>query len=236
MVDDWTLFLNTVWRRCSFTCVVIAFAAVTTGCSASSDNDLSGVDFSLPESYAGYSVSQMIEAYAPLVEELRENTSSDFALKVLEDGYVTDKEYTEALGRYKKCLVDAGYKGVEFYSDGSHSVITTDEKEAELRNVRDGADDPDYVCAKQTGELEVESLYASMRQNPLNENPLELIAQCLVDKKAVESSTTGNDIEKLSMESMRGVDVPLFDTPEWRSCLADPLGIRPDEQTEIEVP
>ncbi|MDR2372493.1 MAG: hypothetical protein LBD77_00005 [Bifidobacteriaceae bacterium] len=138
--------------------------------------------------------------------------------RILSDGVITEQEYLDIVARIDECFEARGYL-VERGVDGRMSVEDT-RKRGENAPIAEDA----RTCQGIGGGID--QLYLDMRRNPDNSDMDELMAACLARGGLVDASFTKNDY----IAAMEGADLPWSgDDPVFQACLADPLGLVPDQ-------
>lgn len=147
------------------------------------------------------------EAWSTVIKETAHEASSDFERKVLDDGRITDAEYSELQARVVDCLAGLGLKA-GFDPDGSLTYTATRAAPVERDRIQ--------KCSADNG-IRTITLRDAMIRNPSNLDEGTIMVECLRRVGLVDSTYTaemydrGDDLERISASS-------LFD-----SCDADPL-------------
>lgn len=130
-------------------------------------------------------------------EDLRQRAKGTkdeaITLKNYKDQMITDAELIEAGGRYENCIRDAGFPGysTDPFGDWEGIINPTPEEEKLFSQASD-------ICSESTSFGWVQMMWMPMRQNPSNINWSELQTACLRKLGIVDSSITGEDIDKMS--------------------------------------
>lgn len=167
---------------------------------------------------AGCSVqsAEVPNPYAAEIEQAREEATTDLQRAVLEDGKVTDAEFSEVAQDAARCVADRGYL----------MTVTDSGYELTMPNGEGFASEADGEAATQA-QSEciaermgwVESLYDALRQNPERQDAPTLLADCLVRAGVVDAPFSGHDYDEAIMD-------PPWDPedPRVRECSMDPRG------------
>ncbi len=148
-----------------------------------------------------------------------QRAENDFVRSVLEDGEITELEYSEVQTRFRDCLAGSGIELSEAQAGGSQELtfpesLSTDE----VHRVSS-------ECSAESGEAEIASLYWWMRYNPQNEDQAAAVVACLLKAGSVPANYT---VEQYRIDYVEQ-QVPLLDPErgpsELSRCETDPLGI-----------
>ncbi|MBT1172070.1 hypothetical protein JS528_01570 [Bifidobacterium sp. MA2] len=85
-----------------------------------------------------------------------------FAQDVLRDGSITEAEATEAAGRFKSCMADAGYHYDYVNPDGGMQMQGGDWSDTEEQRHRDA----EQACDESSGMRWISALYAAVLKDP----------------------------------------------------------------------
>ena len=154
--------------------------------------------------------------YAAELEQARKEVTTDLQRAVLEDGKVTDAEFSEIEQDAVRCVADRGYKLT--VTDGGYQLTMPNGEGFDSSADGDLANAVQDECfAERMGW--VESLYNAMRQNPERQDVPTLLADCLVRAGVVDAPFNGQDYNEAIMD-------PPWDTEDARvlECSVDPRG------------
>ena len=144
-------------------------------------------------------------------------TEDPFLKSVLEDGVISDEEFSEVKQAYLKCMESLGFAGVTINDDGSGGFTPpqgADFTPEEINGMDKG-------CLEESGVITILPLYNGPRVNPDNIPFETLMADCLVRFGLESPGYSGNDYLKDFQDG-------LWDgNPQFRACQADPLNARP---------
>lgn len=154
-------------------CVALSLAALTACSPGTPAAGTSVVDEVVPR-YAG-----------PYADEYRETwlrADIDFIRNVIRDEAISEQEWAEVVTRFDDCLGKHDVQLVEYEADGAYGV----ERGAGLSDERVQAAMAE--CETKSGETVLGRLWHSQRQNPSNQDPNELIYECLIRVGALDPS------------------------------------------------
>lgn len=117
-------------------------------------------------------------------EEVNGKPSQSFVIQVLDDGVISDAEIEEAGIRTESCMHDRGYDTFTYRPlDQNFGELPSPERWDAEAVQRDR-----ISCLEQTGSSILTYLWSSMRTNPQNIDPDELLISCLKKLKVVDES------------------------------------------------
>lgn len=153
-------------------------------------------------------------SYAAMFEQARQEATSDFERRVLEDNQITRAEYEEAVQLYVKCLADKGITVKAEDQDGFFTYSVSSDDDAKFQQ-------EDGTCAEGTTAY-IADLYMNIQANPNNQDINQLTAECLVNTGLADPSFTGDKITEL-MAQGQSAKWP-FDTEDQRfkDCMVNP--------------
>jgi hypothetical protein len=153
-------------------------------------------------------------AYSTEYQAALAAATSDFELKVLEDGEVSGAEYEEAMNLYFECLESRGLTVTpQRLGSGLYAFeVTGLWNEAEV-NAAIGE------CAEGTSEV-IEPLYSMVSKNPRNRDVYELTAECLVAVGFVDAPFTAADFKREFDTSEFAIRV--MDDASGARCIENP--------------
>ncbi|RXR25720.1 hypothetical protein DLJ96_11030 [Actinotalea fermentans ATCC 43279 = JCM 9966 = DSM 3133] len=156
------------------------------------------------------------DPYAAEIEQARAVATTDLQRAVLEDGKVTDAEFSEIEQDVVRCVADRGYL-LEITNGGYKLTMPDGEGFDSEADGEIGTATQDECFAERMGM--VESLYHVMRQNPEREDMSTLLADCLVRGSVVDAPFSGQDYSETLAD-------PPYDTndPLVVACYDDPRG------------
>lgn len=159
----------------------------------------------------------------PRISEARDWATSDFEREVLADGEISDQEFQASRELFKTCMEEKGY-GVSL---GPIDNATTS---IELKdpNMTEEQMDADWDrCSIGTTKV-VEGIFSLIRENPTNEDRIQLLVDCMVRNELVPAGYTKADLDNLSNE---------IRTLAFRGCSDDPrnyVATEQDKSTPLE--
>lgn len=145
---------------------MIAVVSLAAGCSQSSNGEKS--------SFSG--------AWGPEIQQMYDKAPNEMMRSILQDGKVTASELNDAEEAYSQCLSKYDTT-LEVREDGGVGVVYPegiDEKEAGRINSRCKVDKDVYG--------NVEYLHREMRINPENQDPRDLMYDCLKKHSLIDKS------------------------------------------------
>lgn len=190
-------------------CASLAAAILLSGCGSVSveEQATSGeVVLDIPET----------NPYKADITQRFNETKSPFARKVLADGVVTDAELAEGEARYKVCLEKVGLKAtIAKIPTGSSIEIEPIDGVADYFDERE---EKIAECDSSSGYYEIEGTYGSLKGNPDNKNPVEMMLKCLKKRGVVEAGLTLKEFDPM-YEDGEYMDAH---REEFAACYADP--------------
>jgi hypothetical protein len=143
--------------------------------------------------------------------------TTDFERQILEDGVVSDQEYSEMTERFRACLADAGIEFGGFEPDGSYETTSTPGAD------QDAAHETVNDCSRTSGEDSVGLLYSWVNRNP-DDNAI--VVECLQDSGVVDRGYTAAEYsEDIELESYPFVVDAQTGLDAVEVCESDPLGL-----------
>lgn len=154
-------------------CGVVAGLTVT-GCTGA-DRD-TGTAASQPPAFTGPFAAEYTEAW--------QKSETPEVRTILEDGRISDQEWSQVLKTLDDCLTESGVTLVAYDEhDGSYEA-DVGEMSGDTANERMG------ICEKVSGEAWVGRLYRAQTTNPENIPETQLLTDCLIRNHAVPESYT----------------------------------------------
>lgn len=162
--------------------ILAALAGALTACSGSGDDAKASVD---APTQASEQVPKFEGPYADDFAKYYSEATSEFVRGVLEDGKISDAEYLQMSDAFGECLADQGVEFSGFDASGGFMV----------KDAPNGADTMAIVdeCSASSGQDSVGLLYDFMQDNPDNEDPAKLVAECLVEQGVVPADYSPDD-------------------------------------------
>lgn len=194
--------VNARSRHLLFVCVTAAVLAAT-GCSAGEESPEHPFDGPWGSEFAS----------------MHDESKSAFVRAVLEDGSISEQEFSEMKDRYASCLAKAQIVFSSFDRDGAAEVsfppsVSADEAHRKMAD-----------CSTSSGESPIGALYAWIHRNPEHRDEDTIMAECLVRLQAVPP---GYDAGQYAKDTSAG-SWPFIDPDVGRArledCIADPLGL-----------
>jgi hypothetical protein len=149
-----------------------------------------------------------------------EAATTDFERQVLEDGVVSDQEYSEMTELFRACLSDEGIDFDGFAPDGSYE--TTSAPGAD----QDATHDAVKECSRASGEDSVGLLYSWVHRNPERLDDNTIVVECLHESGVVDRSYTAAQYEQdVTLESYPFVVDLQTGLDAVEVCESDPLGL-----------
>lgn len=152
--------------------------------------------------------------YAAEFATAKNQATTDFERKILDDDVITRAEFLEAKSLYYRCLRSYGL------------VVTPNDPQSDLGGFSVGGTWDESVvntalaeCPAGTIDV-IEPLYASMVKNPEKRHLNDLLAECLVAVGVVEPPFTGKDYARESQHSEFNLRV--MDDPDGAKCEENP--------------
>lgn len=172
--------------------LLLAIALLLTACTPSGVEQGSNVTENDEPLFSGPHASQMEEDYR--------SSESPFFRQVIFDGKVTEAEYREAREKEANCLVEHGFTGVQFNSDGTSSMdVRSDLSDQEQLAVAD-------ECSRTTGSDLVSVWYNTLAANPDNVDWPTAERDCLVKAGLLEPGTTVGEMNRWFEQKGKGSD------------------------------
>lgn len=159
----------------------------------------------------------------PRISEFRKVATSDFEKDVFADGEVSDQEFQAARDLFKSCMEDRGYGVALGPIDNATTSI-----ELKDANMTKAQMDEDWAACEQGRTGLIEPAYSTIRDNPNNEDMVQLMVDCLVRNKLVPEGYAKKDLEHPSDE---------LQTLAFRGCGDDPhnyVATEQDRNTPLE--
>lgn len=162
------------------------------------------------------SAPAQVAPYAAEIEQARAHATSDFERDALSDGDVGATEYEQAVALYVECLRGKGWQ-IEAVRNGAiFTYAVAGDASGTLW------DENELGCRDGTIAL-IEPLYVGMVSNPLNEDMLSLIAECLLELGVVPESTGAERTRDLVTDPD---SAPWMDDDERVvRCMTDPASV-----------
>ncbi|WP_150384075.1 hypothetical protein [Bifidobacterium rousetti] len=120
--------------------------------------------------------------------ERAKREGSEFAVRALSDGELTEAETQEAADRYVSCMADKGFTATKSI-DGSGDVYVPDGVSADRIN---SASD---TCEQESGIRYLAGLLYQDRTNPDGKNDIPMVIDCMRRHGVVDDSMTDAQIE-----------------------------------------
>lgn len=128
--------------------------------------------------------------------------SEPFVKQVLQDNQISDPEIQESALKQVDCMVSSGYS--DYHADpinNQHGFgASLPLSDAGLKKAKKDEES----CNRSSAYLDLYSLYSAMKQNPDQQDEMEVVASCLVKLKVVDPSYSGknytDDLEKYLRE------------------------------------
>lgn len=159
--------------------------------------------------FGGPWAAEFAQAYAA--------TDNQWVRGAVEDGTISDQEYSEMVERLRSCLADVGITMTVV--DNSYRWDIPDGSTA--REANDHFD----ACSHSVGETYIGWLYFGVRRNPDHRDESALIATCLVQKSAVPEGYDAKDYERDSEKQTFPFTDPETGKSQLVACSEDPLGL-----------
>lgn len=146
--------------------------------------------------------------------------TTDVERRILEDGVVTDQEYSEMTERFRACLADAGIEFGGFEPDGSYETTSTPGAD------QDAAHETVNDCSRTSGEDSVGLLYSWVNRNPEHLDDNAIVVQCLQDSGVVDRGYTAAEYSQdIELESYPFIVDVRTGLAAVEVCESDPLGL-----------
>lgn len=173
------------------------------GCSATSGEPDTAHPNSRTEPNLAAGINDTIAAGGgidgPWADEFKtaaEETRSDKARAILEDGVITAAERNEIHEDFRKCGLPLGIVDALFHPDGGQEImfsqdLVSQDSAPDIQIEEHGRAEK-YVeeCGDETGVFLVEDLYLSAASNPDNSDTSEAVLSCLKREKIVADTYT----------------------------------------------
>lgn len=162
---------------------LLLLVVLLSGCADAGDSE---------GSEAGLSSSPWKTEIRAEMEALKGHPNEEFALSVLQDGVVSQAEYLEARSQLMKCVKDAGVENIRILEGEQGYEVNGTPEDPEGKRAWEVVD----KCGKDLAFPPIEAFYNTMKLNPNNEDPNQLIAACLVLHKVVDPSYSADDYQR----------------------------------------
>ena len=124
----------------------------------------------------------------PRISEIRAMTTSDFEREVLADGMISDQEFQASRELFKTCMEGRGY-GIGL---GPIDNATTTIELKDPTMTVDLMDKDSAECSTGTTYF-IEPTFSIIRENPDNEDTVQLLIDCLIRNELVSEAFTKDD-------------------------------------------
>jgi len=160
-------------------------------------------------------------AFAVEYLEVWNETDSDFVRSVIEDGRISEEEWSETANRLSSCLAKQGVEFLGFDEEGGYSV-NPGNADGGTANVILGD------CEKSSGEYLVGYLRTLAIINPANQDIDEITAACMIREGLVDASYTVEQYRDEAPGANFSFIDPVHGPEGFATCAYDPLGLLPE--------
>jgi len=197
---------------CPFVAVLAVALLAMTGCAS---GDSPGNDPPIDSVTTGEQAPAFEGPWADWFTRVyRSEATTESQRSILEDGEISEQEYSAVRSGLKKCLEDLGIT-VTLTAGGGYSV-------SDFGPLTDSQVNDDAVpeCEQKTVGM-IAMLYEQMHRNPDNKDEASIMVACLRRTGVVADSYTPAQYTK-DLSDQTGLD---WTSAEVRECSIDPLGI-----------
>jgi len=199
-----------VWALATTLALAGALSACTTGTPPSPDQSSSSAQRA-DHGFTGPWADELSSVYG--------RASTDFEREALQDGVVSDSEFSEMETRFSRCLASRSVAFDGFQPGGGYEFRPTGTTTTEEANKQADA------CSAESGLDTVGYISFAMQRNPDHLDDAKIMAECLVKKKVVPRDYSARDYTR----DTPGMAYPFHDDrageKALNECAVDPLGL-----------